>query len=103
MLRDFGSETIGTDAGQLSPEPPYPCITTCTARPLRPPVPGELGPPAADGRVIFCAPLKIKNGSGGPIRALRSCPLEATAAASASIQVLASAFDPSAYWTFPLA
>jgi len=35
----------------------------------------DLLPPT--GAVIFCAPLKIKNGSGSPIRALALVPAEA--------------------------
>ena len=68
----FGSESIGTDAGQgYHLKPPYPChyymhgsgrygLQCLTNLDLLPPT----------GAVIFCAPLKIKNGSGSPIRAL---------------------------------
>src|SRR6266481_297670 len=72
----FGSETIGTDAGQAYHlKPPYPCHyymhgagrygLQCLAN-------LDLLPPT--GAVIFCAPLKIKNGSGSPIRALALVP-----------------------------
>jgi kynurenine formamidase len=68
----FGTESIGTDAGQgYHLTPPYPChyymhgagrygLQCLTNLDQLPPV----------GAVIFCAPLKIKNGSGSPIRAL---------------------------------
>lgn len=68
----FGSESIGTDAGQgYHLEPPYPCHYFMHGA-------GRYGlqcltnldqlPPT--GAVIFCPPLKIKRGSGSPIRAL---------------------------------
>ena len=72
----FGSEAIGTDAGQAYHlKPPYPChyymhgagrygLQCLTNLDLLPPT----------GAVIFCAPLKIKNGSGSPIRALALVP-----------------------------
>jgi kynurenine formamidase len=72
----FGSEAIGTDAGQgYHQKPPYPChyymhgagrygLQCLTNLDLLPPT----------GAVILCAPLKIKNGSGSPIRALALVP-----------------------------
>jgi len=72
----FGSEAIGTDAGQGHHlRPPYPChyymhgagrygLQCLTNLDLLPPT----------GAVIFCAPLKIMNGSGSPIRALALVP-----------------------------
>jgi kynurenine formamidase len=68
----FGTEAIGTDAGQgYHLKPPYPChyfmhgsgrygLQCLTNLDLLPPT----------GSVIFCPPLKIQNGSGSPIRAL---------------------------------
>jgi kynurenine formamidase len=68
----FGSEAIGTDAGQaFHLRPPYPChslmhgagrygLQCLTNLDLLP----------ATGAVIFAAPLKIKNGSGSPLRVL---------------------------------
>ena len=68
----FGTETIGTDAGQAAHfRPPYPCHTymhgagryglQCLANlDLLPPV----------GSVVIAAPLKIQRGSGSPVRAL---------------------------------
>ena len=68
----FGTETIGTDAGQAAHfRPPYPCHTfmhgagryglQCLANlDLLPPV----------GSVVIAAPLKILRGSGSPVRAL---------------------------------
>jgi kynurenine formamidase len=72
----FGTEAIGTDAGQgYHLRPPYPChyymhgagrygLQCLTNLDLLPPT----------GAMIFCAPLKIKNGSGSPIRALALVP-----------------------------
>ena len=68
----FGSETIGTDAGQAAHfRPPYPCHTfmhgagryglQCLAN-------LDLLPPT--GVLVIAAPLKILAGSGSPIRAL---------------------------------
>ena len=68
----FGTETIGTDAGQAAHfRPPYPCHTLmhgagsyglqCLAN-------LDLLPPT--GAVVIAAPLKILRGSGSPVRAL---------------------------------
>jgi kynurenine formamidase len=68
----FGSECIGTDAGQgANLRPPYPCHSYMHGS-------GRYGlqclanldqlPPT--GAVIFCPPLKIRNGSGSPLRVL---------------------------------
>jgi len=68
----FGTETIGTDAGQaFHLNPPYPCHYYMHGA-------GRYGlqcltnldrlPPK--GAVIVSAPLKIKNGSGSPLRVL---------------------------------
>ena len=68
----FGTETIGTDAGQAQHlRPPYPCHyymhganrygLQCLAHL------DELPP---TGAVLFAAPLKIQNGSGSPLRVL---------------------------------
>jgi kynurenine formamidase len=68
----FGTETIGTDAGQAAHfRPPYPCHTLmhgagryglqCLAN-------LDLLPPT--GAMIIAAPLKILRGSGSPVRAL---------------------------------
>lgn len=68
----FGSEAIGTDAGQAYHlTPPYPCHSLMHGA-------GRYGlqclqnldllPPT--GAVIFAAPLKIRNGSGSPLRVL---------------------------------
>lgn len=72
----FGTESIGTDAGQgFHLRPPNPCHyymhgagrygLQCLT---------NLDQLPATGAVIFCAPLKIKNGSGSPIRALALIP-----------------------------
>jgi len=68
----FGTETIGTDAGQAAHfRPPYPCHTVmhgagryglqCLA---------NLDLLPATGTVLIAAPLKILRGSGSPARAL---------------------------------
>ena len=68
----FGSEAIGTDAGQaFHLKPPYPChyymhgsgrfgLQCLTNLDLLPPT----------GAVVIAAPLKIKEGSGSPLRVL---------------------------------
>ncbi|HTT41696.1 MAG TPA: cyclase family protein [Steroidobacteraceae bacterium] len=68
----FGSEAIGTDAGQgFHLKPPYPChyfmhgngrhgLQCLTNLDLLPP----------QGAVVICPPLKIKQGSGSPLRVL---------------------------------
>jgi kynurenine formamidase len=71
-IMGFGTETIGTDAGQAGHfSPPYPahhylhgagryglqCLTNL-----------DLLPPT--GAVVLAAPLKIQNGSGSPLRVL---------------------------------
>lgn len=72
----FGSECIGTDAGQaFHLKPPYPChyymhgngrhgLQCLTNLDRLPP----------QGAVIFCPPLKIRNGSGSPLRVLALVP-----------------------------
>jgi kynurenine formamidase len=68
----FGVETIGTDAGQAHLlNPPYPAHTLFHAA-------GKYGLQCLDnldlipptGAVIFAAPLKIRDGSGSPLRVL---------------------------------
>ena len=71
-IRGFGTETVGTDAGQGSHyTPPYPahyylhgagkyglqCLNALDELP-------------ATGAVLVAAPLKIKNGTGSPLRVL---------------------------------
>ena len=68
----FGTESIGTDAGQaFHLKPPHPChyymhgsgrhgLQCLTNLDLLPPT----------GAVIICPPLKIKQGSGSPLRVL---------------------------------
>lgn len=71
-IRGFGTETVGTDAGQGSHYiPPYPahyflhgagkyglqCLTNLDQLP-------------PTGAVLMAAPLKIKNGTGSPLRVL---------------------------------
>ena len=74
----FGSETIGTDAGQAAHfRPPYPCHCYMHGA-------GRYGlqclanldqlPPT--GAVIIAAPLKILNGSGSPVRVLALAPAD---------------------------
>jgi kynurenine formamidase len=74
----FGTETIGTDAGQAHHfSPPYPAHTLlhgagryglqCLAN-------LDLLPPT--GALALAAPLKIVRGSGSPLRALAICPAD---------------------------
>jgi kynurenine formamidase len=71
-IRGFGSETVGTDAGQAAHfDPPYPahalfhgsgkyglqCLRNLDLLP-------------ATGAVLIAAPLKIKGGTGSPLRVL---------------------------------
>ena len=72
----FGSEAIGTDAGQaIHLKPPYPChyymhgsgrygLQCLTNLDLLP----------ATGSVVIAGPLKIKRGSGSPLRVLALVP-----------------------------
>jgi len=68
----FGTESIGTDAGQAYHlRPPYPCHSVMHGA-------GKYGLQCltnldqlpATGAVVFAAPLKIRNGSGSPLRVL---------------------------------
>jgi kynurenine formamidase len=72
----FGTETIGTDAGQaIHLNPPYPCHyymhgagkygLQCL---------GNLDQLPATGAVVIAPPLKIENGSGSPLRVLALVP-----------------------------
>lgn len=72
----FGSESIGTDAGQGAHlNPPYPCHFFMHGA-------GKYGLQCltnldklpAQGFVVFAAPLKIQNGSGSPLRVLAIVP-----------------------------
>ncbi|SFE27209.1 cyclase family protein [Roseivivax sediminis] len=71
-IRGFGTETVGTDAGQATHfEPPYPahyhlhgagryglqCLSGLDRLP-------------ATGAMLLAAPLKIRNGTGSPLRVL---------------------------------
>ncbi|HNP34830.1 MAG TPA: cyclase family protein [Woeseiaceae bacterium] len=71
-IRGFGTETVGTDAGQAAHlSPPYPAHYTlhganryglqCLA---------NLDKLPATGAILVCPPLKIKHGSGSPLRVL---------------------------------
>lgn len=71
-IRGFGTETVGTDAGQGSHyTPPYPAHfilhgagkygLQCLA---------NLDQLPATGAVLICPPLKIRNGTGSPLRVL---------------------------------
>lgn len=68
----FGTETVGTDAGQAAHlSPPYPahyilhgagrCGLQCLA---------NLDQLPPTGAILICPPLKIKHGSGSPLRVL---------------------------------
>ncbi|UCE31582.1 MAG: cyclase family protein [Burkholderiales bacterium] len=75
-IRGFGTETVGTDAGQGSHyTPPYPahyylhgagryglqCLNNLDRLP-------------ATGAILIAAPLKIRNGTGSPLRVLALAP-----------------------------
>ena len=72
----FGSESIGTDAGQAYHlRPPYPChyymhgsgrygLQCLTNLDLLPPT----------GALVICPPLKIRDGSGSPLRVIALVP-----------------------------
>tara|TARA_B100000749_G_scaffold216272_1_gene171140 strand:+ start:90 stop:896 length:807 start_codon:yes stop_codon:yes gene_type:complete len=75
-IRGFGTETVGTDAGQATHySPPYPahyilhgagkyglqCLANVDQLP-------------ATGAVLIAAPLKIRNGTGSPLRVLALVP-----------------------------
>lgn len=72
----FGTECVGTDAGQAGGfDPPFPCHTIMHGA-------GKLGLASlnnldqlpATGSVVVAAPLKIVNGSGSPVRVLALVP-----------------------------
>jgi kynurenine formamidase len=74
----FGSEAIGTDAGQgIHLRPPYPCHTYMHGA-------GRYGLQCltnldllpATGSVLMCPPLKIQQGSGSPLRVLALAPCQ---------------------------
>lgn len=78
-VHGFGTESVGTDAGQAQHlNPPYPCHyymhrnsrygLQCLC---------NLDQLPAQGAVIFAAPLKIRNGSGSPLRVLALTPTPA--------------------------
>jgi kynurenine formamidase len=92
-VHGLGTETIGTDAGQAHHfNPPYPahfymhgkgryglqCLTNL-----------DLLPPK--GAVIFAAPLKIKQGSGSPLRVLALAPAASPASPKAKRSTSAKA------------
>ena len=75
-VHGFGTESVGTDAGQaMHFDPPFPChyfmhgnsrygLQCMTNLDQLPPT----------GAVIFSAPLKIRHGSGSPLRVLAMVP-----------------------------
>src|SRR5690606_526333 len=75
-VHGFGTESVGTDAGQAQHlDPPFPCHyymhgnnrygLQCMA---------NLDQLPPKGAVIFSAPLKIRSGSGSPLRVLALTP-----------------------------
>lgn len=75
-IRGFGVETIGTDAGQAHLlDPAYPAHTLLHGA-------GRLGLQClenldalpATGSILICPPLKIRDGSGSPLRVLALVP-----------------------------
>ena len=75
-VHGFGTESVGTDAGQAAHlDPPYPChyfmhgnnrygLQCLTNLDQLPP----------KGTLVFAAPLKIRSGSGSPLRVLALAP-----------------------------
>ena len=72
----FGSETVGTDAGQAATfDPPFPCHTLMHgANKLGLASLANLDKLPPTGAVVIAAPLKIVNGSGSPLRVLALAP-----------------------------
>lgn len=72
----FGTETVGTDAGQaFGFDPPFPCHSQMHgANRLGLASLANLDQLPPTGAVIIAAPLKITNGSGSPCRALALVP-----------------------------
>ncbi|PLC55861.1 cyclase [Pollutimonas nitritireducens] len=79
-VHGFGTESVGTDAGQAQHlDPPFPCHyfmhgnnrygLQCMA---------NLDQLPPKGAVIFSAPLKIRSGSGSPLRVLALTPSSST-------------------------
>ena len=75
-IRGFGTETIGTDAGQAHLlDPAYPAHTLLHGA-------GRMGLQClenldrlpATGTILICPPLKIRDGSGSPLRVLALIP-----------------------------
>lgn len=71
-----GTETIGTDAGQAQHlHPPYPChyyLHGAGRHGLQCLASLDLLPPT--GAVVICPPLRIRQGSGSPLRVLALVP-----------------------------
>ena len=72
----FGSETVGTDAGQAATfDPPFPCHTLMHgANKFGLASLANLDQLPPTGAVVIAAPLKIVNGSGSPLRVLALAP-----------------------------
>ena len=75
-IQGFGVETVGTDAGQAHGfEVPFPCHTLMHgANRFGLASLANLDRVPATGAVIVAAPLKLKNGSGSPLRVLALVP-----------------------------
>jgi kynurenine formamidase len=72
-IRGFGTETVGTDAGQgMHYDPPYPAhYLLHGAGKLRAAVPLPISTSCPrPGAVLIAPPLKIKGGTGSPLRVL---------------------------------
>jgi hypothetical protein len=75
-IRGFGTETVGTDAGQgmhydaaLSG-----ALPAARGREIRAAVPLQSRPAAPTGAMLIAPPLKIKGGTGSPLRVLALVP-----------------------------
>ena len=75
-IRGFGTETVGTDSGQATHfSPPYPAhyyLHGAGRYGLQCMCNLDLLPPT--GAMLFAAPLKIKQGTGSPLRVLALVP-----------------------------
>lgn len=75
-IQGFGVETVGTDAGQAATfDVPFPCHTLMHgANKFGLASLANLDRLPATGSVIVAAPLKLKNGSGSPLRVVALVP-----------------------------
>jgi kynurenine formamidase len=75
-IQGFGVETVGTDAGQAATfDVPFPCHTLMHgANKFGLASLANLDRLPATGAIVVAAPLKLKNGSGSPLRVVALVP-----------------------------